>query len=221
MKKTILLAVLGLAAVSGIGVYFVFQKASEDTEQITNLQDEKLSQEELGKMATEKAGSFDEARQAAQQTAELGVEKQVELWQTQLAHDSASVRMQAAQALVELEAKSGGAATKLLEAVSGDEKQDKDLRTFIQREWALKKLSALEGEALLSASRAMLKDTRAGFRMVALEKLAADGDVETRKLIQAMAKDDADEDVKDMAREILGLEDDDEDEDDEEEAEGE
>jgi len=217
MKK-LLIAAVGLVVVGGVAAFWLFQQASKDTEQITTLQEEKLSKEELDKMATQKAAGFDEARKAAEQAGELAVDKQLELWKTQLTHESMSVRMQAARELVELEAASGGAATKLLEEVSTDEKQDRDLRTFIQREWALKKLAAMEEGARLPAAREMLKDGRSGFRMVALENLASDKDAQTIELIKKVADADADEDVQDMAKEILGLhEDEDEDDDDEEE----
>jgi len=219
MKRVLLLAVLVVFAGGGLAFYLAMSKAGRDTEAITTLKEEKLSADKLAKLTEEKAASFKEAQQAAEQAREMSLGEQFELWKTQLGHDSASVQLKAVTGLIELEAKQHKGAAELLKEVALDKKYGRDLRTAVQRQWAFKKLEGREGAARVEAARGLLTNALPGFRLVALEIMAEARTPENDALMRKLLESEKDEDVVMMTRMILGIEDDEEEDDEGEEEE--
>jgi hypothetical protein len=103
MKKVMLIVGL-VVIVGGIAGYVVWSGAQKDTENITTLQEEKMSKEELGLLKEKPAEGFKAARQAAEAAKELGLEEQLKMWETQLGATKATVRLTALHALEGLHA---------------------------------------------------------------------------------------------------------------------
>jgi len=105
MKKIML--ILGLVVVvGGIAGYVVWSGAQKDTENITTLQDEKMSKEEVGQLQEKAAEGINAANQAAEAAKDLGLEEQLKVWETQLGAGDAAVRMAALRELAGLHEKS-------------------------------------------------------------------------------------------------------------------
>lgn len=102
MKKVILLVVLVVLVGGGIAGYVVWSGAQKDTENITTLQEEKMSKEEVGQLKDKAADGINAANQAAEAAQELGLDEQLKVWETQLGASDAAVRMTALRELARL-----------------------------------------------------------------------------------------------------------------------
>lgn len=117
MKK-VMLVVLVVLVGGGVAGYVIWSGAQKDTENITTLQDQKMSKEEVGKLQGKAAEGINAANQAAEAAKELGLEEQLKVWETQLGSDDAAVRMTALRELAKLYGKSPEKVTALVGQVA-------------------------------------------------------------------------------------------------------
>ncbi len=136
MKKVML--ILGLVViVGGIAGYVVWSGAQKDTENITTLQEEKMSKEEVGELKEKAAEGVNAANQAAEAAKELGLDEQLKVWETQLGAADAAVRMTALRELAALHAKSPEKVVSLVGKVA-EKDADEDVQMMAEmliEEW--------------------------------------------------------------------------------------
>ena len=203
IKKLFIVVLLGVLGAGGYMYYYMKTSSDKDIQEITTDLEKKVSKEEIEKMTTVATDDFRTAVAAVEQSQGLEVSKKLKLWTEQLSSESASIRMQATQELLKLEAEAGEEAHKILEALSTDEKQGTDLRLLVQKSLAQKELKGKEGMQKAAVARMLLKDARPGCRLQALEVLAEEDSDEARALIKKAAESETDEDVKMMAEMLL------------------
>jgi HEAT repeat protein len=180
MKKIVVIAVLVLVAAAA-GAFFVLKsKADKDVQEITTAKKSDLS----AKMEAVKDAGLEELKK-------------------QLAAESAAVRLAAAGQLIELDKQGKEGVAALLEQLSSDDKQDKDLRNKVQRHLAEKALAGKQGQEKLEEAKKLLADPRAGFRLAGLNALAEDKSPETLELLKKIAAEEKDEDVQLTAEMIV------------------
>jgi hypothetical protein len=137
MKKIMLIVGL-VVIVGGIAGYVVWSGAQKDTENITTLQVEKMSKEEVGLLKEKAAEGIGAANQAAKAAKELGLEEQLKVWETQLGATDAAVRMTALRELARLHAKSPEKVVALVGKVAAED-ADEDVQMMagmLIEEWA-------------------------------------------------------------------------------------
>ena len=130
MKK-VLLAVVVLVAVGAGAAYFVWMGAQKDTEEITTLQDDKMTREQVGELKEKKAGNVKEALAAADAARELGEDEQLKIWETQLSSSDSPVRLKALQELSNLHGKYPAEVEKLVSKVAADD-ADEDVKMMAE-----------------------------------------------------------------------------------------
>jgi hypothetical protein len=149
MKKTILLAAVVLVAVGAGAAYFVWMGAEKDTKEITTLQDDKMTKEQVGKLKEKKAGNVKEALAAAEAAKELGTDDQLKIWETQLSSSDAPVRLKALQELSNLHGQFPTEVEALVKKVAADD-ADEDVKMMAEmllEEWAGGGEEEAEGDA--------------------------------------------------------------------------
>jgi hypothetical protein len=203
MKKILFLLVLVVVAGAAAALFLVKRQIDLDTDEITSLDKVKVSADEVKKLATEKAKDLRTVLAAAEQTAQMAVDEKLEMWKTQLANESAAIRMKAARELMKMQEEAGSKVGRLLEEISTDKNQDHELRLMVQKELAQKELRGKAGKELVAAAGKLAGDQRPGVRLAALEALAQEGSAEALALVGKAAESDPDEDVAMMAAMLL------------------
>jgi hypothetical protein len=143
MKKVILLAVLVVVVGGGVAGYLFWSGAQKDTENITTLQEEKMSKEEVGQLKDKAAKGVNAANQAAEAAKDLSLDEQLKVWETQLGSGDAAVRM---TALRELDKLHGQAATKVEALVKVVTEKDADEDVKMMAEMLLEEWTGTGGD---------------------------------------------------------------------------
>ena len=195
-KVKLFIGVVVLVLAAGAGAFYLLQeKAGEDTRRLTTPEVKEQTRETIVQTLSETGADFDEANKALKASASLGMEKQLELLERQMANDNATVRLSAYEELFRLHGAGSAAAGALVEARAAVEKDPENLLA-IQGHLARRTLDAAgpDPAARLTALRTLAKDPRPGYRMAAVEPLVKLGDA-ARPVLEALAGD-PDEDVR-------------------------
>jgi len=204
MKKALLVA--ALLIVAGIaGTYFhLKQQADKDTAEITQLTQIERSVDELKDLDKYAALEFRDFLAAVQQAGkELEPDDYVLVLKGLLKLEEAKRRLLVVDELMKLDAEAQGEAGELLEKLSTDESQSKELRLVVQKKLAKKRIAGRKGEALAEAAAELLADSRPGVRLAAVEALSEDPTDANKALLKRVAASDTDEDVQMMAEMLL------------------
>ncbi len=137
MKKVILLVVLVVLLGGGIAGYVIWSGAQKDTENITTLQEEKMTTEEVGQLQEKAAEGISAANQAAEAAQGLGLDEQLKVWETQLGASDAAVRMTALRELAKLQSGSPEKVLALVGKVAAND-ADEDVKMMagmLVEEW--------------------------------------------------------------------------------------